>query len=62
MDSKSAAFNKTLRDAAEPRRKRAVALREAGETWTTIGQILGVSRQRAQQLGAAANGKKRKAA
>jgi DNA-directed RNA polymerase sigma subunit (sigma70/sigma32) len=45
--------NLKLKRQAEPRRERAAKLRAAGETWTEIGTILGISRQRAQQLAAA---------
>jgi len=43
-------YNKRLAEEARPRAERAARLRAAGETWATIGQLLGVSRQRAQQL------------
>lgn len=33
-----------------PRGRRALRLRAAGETWASIGLLLGVSRQRAQAL------------
>jgi hypothetical protein len=56
MHNNSVEFNRRQKDAAEPRRKRAAALREAGETWATIGKILGVSHQRAQQLAKAYGG------
>lgn len=36
--------------AAMPRAQRAWKLRQAGETWATIGKLLGVSRQRAHAL------------
>ncbi len=51
MNENQAAFN--ARQVAEslPRAERALRLREAGETWKTIGRILGVSGERARQLG-----------
>jgi len=62
MDYKTAEFNRLQVEAATPRRKRVVALREAGETWASIGHILGITHQRAQQLAKAyhrSNGKAR---
>lgn len=50
MDSKTAEFNRLQREAARPRAERAIRLREAGETWRSIGKLLGVSPQRAQAL------------
>lgn len=47
---KSLDFNTRQREAARPRAQRAIRLRETGETWTAIGKMLGVSRQRAQAL------------
>ena len=43
-------FNERLREEAKPRAERAARLRAAGETWAVIGQVLGVTRQRAQAL------------
>ena len=50
VDQKTTEFNRQQKEVARPRAERAIRLREAGETWATIGRILGVSRQRAQQL------------
>jgi hypothetical protein len=50
MNQKQADFNAQQKEAARPRAERAIRLREAGETWASIGRMLGVSRQRAQQL------------
>lgn len=43
--------NAKLQKAASPRIKRVHALRNSGLTWAEIGTLLGISRQRAQQLG-----------
>lgn len=51
MDERTKAFNQQQREVAKPRIQRITRLRKAGETWTAIGRILGISRQRAQQLG-----------
>lgn len=56
MDDKSVEFNRLQKQSAEPRRKRAAALRATGETWATIGGILGVSPERARQLAKAYDG------
>lgn len=49
-NDRKAEFNRRQREAAAPRAERARRLREAGETWKTIGALLGISRQRAQAL------------
>lgn len=46
-------FNKRLRNLARPRALRIIRLREKGKSWTVIGAMLGISRQRAQQIAAA---------
>ena len=38
-------------DASRARRKEVIRLRNAGLTWKAIGIHLGISRQRAQQIG-----------
>ncbi|HUP07683.1 MAG TPA: hypothetical protein VMU47_11060 [Caldimonas sp.] len=43
-------YNERLRREAEPRVERIARLREANETFEAIGKLLGISRQRAQQL------------
>lgn len=50
MNPNQVEYNRRQREAAEGRAQRAIRLREAGETWETIGKLLGVSRQRAQAL------------
>jgi hypothetical protein len=40
-----------LLDASKSRKKEARKLRKQGLTWTAIGVHLGVTRQRAQQIG-----------
>lgn len=45
------AYNERLRRAAAPRVQKVKKLRERGYTWAEIAAELGVSRQRAQQLG-----------
>lgn len=45
-------FNSRLHDAAIIRGKRALALRNSGKTWEAVGKIMGITRQRAQQLAA----------
>lgn len=50
MENKLETLNAAQKEAARPRAERALRLREAGESWVTIGKILGVSRQRAQAL------------
>lgn len=47
-------FNLKLKLAAAPRAKRAAFLRSTGLTWQAVGDVLKVSRQRAQQLAAKA--------
>lgn len=47
-------YNERQAAEAQPRAERALRLREAGETWATIGKLLDVTRQRAQQLAAKA--------
>lgn len=42
---------KQLLTASKARKKQVVALRKQGLSWTAIGQHLGVTRQRAQQIG-----------
>ena len=54
VNSNQAIFNAKQIAEAMPRAQRALRLREAGETWATIGQLLGVSRERARQLAAKA--------
>lgn len=44
-------YNSNLQKAAAPRIRRIRKLRESGLTWGEIGTLLGISRQRAQQLG-----------
>ena len=44
------AFNARLQREAEGRAERVLRLREAGESWQTIGSLLGISKQRAYQL------------
>ena len=44
-------FNERLHSEAAPRKERIRRLREAGETWASIGVLLGISRQRAEYLG-----------
>jgi len=51
-------FNERLRREALPRARRALRLRQAGETWEAIGKLLGVTRQRAAQLAARAKAAK----
>jgi len=51
MNSKSKVFNDAQSAAAEPRRALVRKLRAQGLTWTAIGDLLGVSRARACQLG-----------
>lgn len=43
-------YNAKQRRLAAPRIAKVKKMREAGKTWAEIGQALGVSRQRAQQL------------
>lgn len=43
-------YNTRLRKAALPRIIKARKLRESGLTWTEVGKLLGISRQRAMQL------------
>lgn len=50
MNPNQELFNRRQREAAAERAQRAIRLRAAGETWQTIGRLLGVSRQRAQAL------------
>lgn len=45
------AYNERLRRAAAPRVQKVKKLRERGYTWAEIAAELGISRQRAQQLG-----------
>ena len=47
----NADYNDRLRREALPRAKQVRSLRQSGKTWTAIGLQLGISRQRAQQLG-----------
>jgi len=48
--------NKRSHLGAEPRRKKVRVLRAQGYTWVEIGKKLGVTPQRAQQLGKSSNG------
>ena len=50
MNPKVDEFNAEQRKAALPRALHVIRLREDGETWESIGNVLGVSRQRAQQI------------
>lgn len=43
-----------LKRAALPRKRKIIALRKKGKTWREIGDLLGITRQRAQVLGATA--------
>ena len=52
MNEHQQQFNQRLQDEARARVQRVLRLREAGETWKTIGDLLGITRQRAQQLAA----------
>ena len=51
---KLAQLNRRQQDEMLPRGLRAMRLRQAGETWRTIGMLLGVSKQRAAALAAQA--------
>jgi hypothetical protein len=51
-------LNERLEAEARPRAERAARLRAAGETYTAIGLLLGVSRQRAQAIIARHNRRK----
>ncbi len=51
MDKKLTAWNKASKDRAEKRRKLVRDLRKKNKTWAEIGLLLGVSHQRAQQIG-----------
>jgi DNA-directed RNA polymerase sigma subunit (sigma70/sigma32) len=53
MDNQDS-YNAALQAAARPRAETALKLKEEGRTWEEIGELLGVSRQRAQALGAQA--------
>ena len=44
-------YHKNLWEQAEKRREEARKMRESGKTWGEIGKALGVSQQRALQLG-----------
>lgn len=55
MNENQARYNRAQKEAARDRGDRAIRLREAGETWVTIGKLLGVSKQRAQALAKAHN-------
>jgi hypothetical protein len=57
VDPKVKAFNDQQHAAARARAERAIRLKNAGETWETIGKLLGVSRQRAQALAKAHSAK-----
>lgn len=46
------AFNAKLRAASIPRSRMAAKLRSKGKTWAEVGALMGISRQRAQQLAA----------
>lgn len=52
MNEHQQQFNQRLQDEAQARVQRVLRLRAAGETWQTIGDLLGITRQRAQQLAA----------
>lgn len=54
VNANQAAFNAKQIADAMPRANRALRLREAGESYATIGRLLGVSRERARQLAAKA--------
>lgn len=43
-------YNARLKAQARPRALKAIALRKRGYTWTNIGALLGITRQRAQAL------------
>lgn len=43
-------FNARQMAQARPRVLRILRLRHAGETWAAIGELLGISRQRAQAI------------
>lgn len=45
-------LNARLHEAARPRAEYVFGLRASGETWATIGKLLGITRQCAQQLAA----------
>ncbi len=45
-------YNSRMKRAAAPRKRRIKALRDKGKTWREIGELLGITRQRAQVLGA----------
>jgi hypothetical protein len=52
MNEHQQQFNQRLQDEAQARVQRVLRLRAAGETWRAIGDLLGITRQRAQQLAA----------
>jgi DNA-directed RNA polymerase sigma subunit (sigma70/sigma32) len=49
-DRKNAQYNKMLHEQARERATIAIKLHKSGKTWQEIGCVLGVTRQRAQQL------------
>lgn len=44
-------YQKQAKEQADARKKKVRALYDAGHTWVEIGRLLGVTPQRAQQLG-----------
>lgn len=48
------AYNARLKAEAIKRGIKAAALRSKGNTWEEVGRLMGISRQRAQQLAAKA--------
>jgi DNA-binding NarL/FixJ family response regulator len=51
MEKRPFAYQRNLKAMAEVRRKAILALKAQGKTWRQIGRELGISGQRAQQLG-----------
>jgi hypothetical protein len=51
--------NRRQHEAAAERARRVIRLRATGETWASIGRIIGVSRQRAQALARAHQARER---
>ena len=50
MENKRDTMNREAHERARARGERALRLRAAGETWASVGTVLGVTRQRAQAL------------
>ncbi len=44
--------NRKLKRAAKPRIRRILKLRASGKTWQAIGDMMGITKQRAQALAA----------